>query len=54
MDWYIKNRDRILALKKLQYTTNPILREKKKQAALDRYYRIKADVKTSEIKAQMV
>ena len=40
MDWY-ENRDRILAKKREQYQANEALREKKRAAALARYYRVR-------------
>ena len=41
MDYYTRNRDRILAVKRLRYHADPELRAKKQVAALARYYRLK-------------
>ena len=44
MDWYEKNRDRILAKKREQYQANEARREKKRAAALARYYRVREEL----------
>ena len=41
MDYYTRNRDRILNDKRTKYHADPELRARKKASALARYYRLK-------------
>jgi hypothetical protein len=42
-DWYERNKERILAEKKLQYAQDKAFREAKKEQTLTNYYKKKAE-----------
>ena len=41
--WYQEKKDAVCAKKREQYRTDPVLRERKRVKALERYHRLKTD-----------
>jgi hypothetical protein len=41
--WYQEKKDAVCAKKREQYRTDPVLRERKRAKALERYHRLKTD-----------